>query len=349
MLLIVDAVTLLASSSIKQWQRRAWMNRTEDKALEERQKYNRARWARDNPPGAVPPVHPVTLTDLDIVIVGIDDVMPDPEQPRKDFDEVGLQALADSLQAHGLVQPIVVRPNGKKPLLLIAGERRWRAAKRLGWENIPVIVRKGIPASEAQLLQLLENIVRRDLNPVEEAMAYKKLLDEGHDIETVAGSVGKPRALITYRVDAVRSLVPTGRDLLAKGSIGWATAKALSKLSPDGQLIVIHRLSTTKLSIDQVEALCNQMYGEENQLEMMTEAKVTPEQRQVARNFAQAFDGVSKLLLRLNDIEEAQPGALRAALAAEKGVVVAQLDEMSKALYRVKKAMETNETLNGGS
>ena len=105
-------------------------------------------------------------------------VRPDLEQPRKTFDEEALQELAGSLDSNGLLQPIVVRPDpegNNGDYLLIAGERRWRAAGILGWDTIPALIRDDVTASEAAKLQLLENIVRRDLNPVEEARALRCL------------------------------------------------------------------------------------------------------------------------------------------------------------------------------
>ncbi len=99
---------------------------------------------------------------------------PDLEQPRKTFDEEALQELARSMDSNGLLQPITVRPD-EDDFILIAGERRWRAACLLGWETIPAIVRSDVTLGEAAKLQLLENIVRRDLNRVEEARAFQKI------------------------------------------------------------------------------------------------------------------------------------------------------------------------------
>lgn len=165
------------------------------------------------------------------------DITPDPEQPRKDFDPAALKELAQSLQSNGLLQPIVVRPNPNPEgprYLLIAGERRWRAAGLLEWETVPAIVHRNISSKDAALLQLLENIVRRNLNPVEEANAYRKMLDEGYHLEEIAETVGKASAVITYRVETVQRLRQEVCDLLAKGHIGWKVARAISTLSHNG-------------------------------------------------------------------------------------------------------------------
>ena len=106
-------------------------------------------------------------------------VRPDPDQPRKHFADAALQELAGSMDSNGLLQPVVVRPNGSG-YILIAGERRWRAACLLGWKTIPAIVRSDVTLGEAAKLQLLENIVRQDLNPVEEARALQRMQDEGY-------------------------------------------------------------------------------------------------------------------------------------------------------------------------
>ena len=101
-------------------------------------------------------------------------VRPDPDQPRRRFDEAALRELAQSMASNGLLQPVTVRPD-EDDFILIAGERRWRSACLLGWETIPAIVHSDVTLGEAAKLQLLENIVRRNLNPVEEARALQRM------------------------------------------------------------------------------------------------------------------------------------------------------------------------------
>ena len=144
-------------------------------------------------------------------------VKPDPDQPRRRFDEAALRELAQSMASNGLLQPIVVRPNGIG-YILIAGERRWRAACLLGWETIPAIVRSDVTLGGAAKLQLLENIVRQDLNPVEEARAFKKMLDEGHAIEELGSAVGMTVRQVEWRVEMLSAREDV-LHLVANGAI----------------------------------------------------------------------------------------------------------------------------------
>ena len=132
-------------------------------------------------------------------------ITPDPEQPRKTFGEEALRELAKSLESNGLLQPIVVRPAPEsKPkdlrYIIVAGERRWRAACYLGWETVPGIVRKDLSGDQATKLQLIENIVRVDLNPLEEARALKKMLDEGYTLQELSEATGMHPGQIPWRV-----------------------------------------------------------------------------------------------------------------------------------------------------
>ena len=134
-------------------------------------------------------------TNENVVELGIDQIEPNSEQPRTRFPEAALDELAQSIMVNGIVQPVVVRKRGAK-YQLIAGERRWRAAQRAGLRRIPVVVRE---VSDDKLLELalVENIQRQELNPIEEARAYRKLMDTiGLTQETVAERVGKERSLI---------------------------------------------------------------------------------------------------------------------------------------------------------
>ena len=134
-----------------------------------------------------------------ILEVKINEVEPNKDQPRKDFDEEKLKALADSIKEHGIVQPIIVRKE-ETGYSIVAGERRWRAAKIAGLKKIPVIVKELTP-QEVMEIALIENLQREDLNPIEEAEAYQKLMKEYKMTqEDVAKIVGKSRAAIANSV-----------------------------------------------------------------------------------------------------------------------------------------------------
>ena len=133
-------------------------------------------------------------------------ITPDAEQPRKEFLEEGIAELSRSMAAEGLLQPITVKlaptySDRFPAYVLISGERRFRSALQLGWETIPAMIKDGIGEAEAAKLQLLENIVRQDLNPVEEARGFQRLLDEGMSKQELASAVGKPTQFVTMAVE----------------------------------------------------------------------------------------------------------------------------------------------------
>ena len=278
--------------------------------------------------------------------VRLGDVQPDLGQPRKTFDETALQQLAESLKSNGLLQPIVVRANpncdpSKPKYLLIAGERRWRAAGILGWETIPAIVKKGISEVDACKLQLLENIVRQDLNPVDEARAFQRLLDEGLSLRELAEAVGMAPAQITRRVEMLQAR-PDVLDLVARGHLKPAAAQQMAKLTPDGQGRALRALTSQKLNAHETIAVCLRIGSEENQAEMFVETKLTVEQTRTVHTFKDAFRQLSTLLTQLQEMESEQAGAIAQALAAEANLVEAQLDQTVLAIWRIKKALQVN-------
>ena len=156
------------------------------------------------------------------------DIDPNKSQPRKNFDEEALKELADSIRQYGIVQPIVVRKNGKR-FEIIAGERRWRAAKLAAVKEVPVIVKEYSEREMAEIA-IIENIQREDLNPVEEAMAYKKLLEEfGLKQEEMAQRLGKNRASIANSLRLLK-LDEEVLKMLEAGDITSGHAKVILSL-----------------------------------------------------------------------------------------------------------------------
>lgn len=168
------------------------------------------------------------------VIININDIEPNRNQPRKDFDETALSELADSIAQHGLIQPIVVKPTIYGTYSIIAGERRWRASRMAGLEEVPVIIKV---ANEQTLMEiaLIENLQREDLNAVEEALGYRSLI-EGYGLtqEEVAQKMGKSRSAVT---NALRLLNLNDAELeaLRRGTISAGHARALLSCD-DGEL-----------------------------------------------------------------------------------------------------------------
>ncbi len=184
--------------------------------------------------------------------VDIDLIDPNPYQPRTHFREEALEELSRSIQANGIIQPIVLRKNGVR-YQLIAGERRWRAAQRAGLQRVPVVLRD-VPEEQALELTLVENLQREDLNPIEEARAFDKLLNEFHlTQEEVAERTGKDRTTIANSVRLLR-LDKTILDLMEEGKLSAGHARSLLAVT-DAELRskLAHRISRGGLTIRQLE------------------------------------------------------------------------------------------------
>ncbi|MCS7153939.1 MAG: ParB/RepB/Spo0J family partition protein [Bacteroidia bacterium] len=209
--------------------------------------------------GAILPVEEAVIERSHAVQeIPIDAIEPNPYQPRLDFSEEDLEELAESIRQHGLIQPITVRAVGEK-YQIIAGERRWRAAKRAGLLRIPAYVRT---ADNTQLLAfaLIENVQRQNLNPIELALAYKRLIEECNlTQEEVAQYVGKSRPAVANTLRLLR-LPPEIQKALKEGTIAEGHVRPLLALdSPELQLQVFHEIQRKGLNARQVEALVQQL------------------------------------------------------------------------------------------
>ena len=192
-------------------------------------------------------------------IVKISMVEPNRKQPRKNFDEDALQELSDSIKQFGLIQPILVQDR-KDHYEIIAGERRWRAAKLAGLKEIPVIIRN---YSEREIMEisLIENIQREDLNPIEEAQAYKRLLEEFHlKQDEVAERVSKSRAAVTNSMRLLK-LCDEVQQMLIDDMISTGHARALLAIeNPEEQYNVAQKIFDEKLSVRDVEKLVKNLH-----------------------------------------------------------------------------------------
>ena len=161
--------------------------------------------------------------------VEVDSIVPGPMQPRTHFDDASLEGLAESIRSHGIVQPLVVRRRGDG-YELIAGERRWRAAKLAGLTRVPVVV-KEVPDESLLEIALIENIQREDLNPIEEAQAYKKLIDTvGLTQEALGSRVGRDRSYITNYLRLLR-LPDDLQQLVIDGRLSTGHARTILALT----------------------------------------------------------------------------------------------------------------------
>jgi ParB family transcriptional regulator, chromosome partitioning protein len=196
--------------------------------------------------------------------IPVDQISPNPHQPRQSINPDRLQELADSIAQHGLIQPLVVTRVGER-YQLIAGERRWRASQLAGLVTVPVIVKETTPQQMLELA-LVENIQRADLNPLEEAEAYAHLMQEfGLTQEAVAERVGKSRTAVANIVRLL-NLPEDARTALASGEITEGHARALLSLKKQrDQLNLLNTIINRDLNVRQTEALARQLLmGEEN-------------------------------------------------------------------------------------
>jgi len=186
----------------------------------------------------------------------IDRLTPNDFQPRGSLDEARLQELAQSIRANGLIQPIVVRKAGDR-FQIIAGERRWRAAKLAGLLRVPIVVRDVVPGEKSQLeLALVENIQREDLNPIDEALAYKRLADQFQlTQEHIAAAVGKDRATIANYLRLLR-LPDEVRTEVASGRLSMGHARALLSLAGEAEQRQLARdVLARSLSVRETESI----------------------------------------------------------------------------------------------
>jgi ParB family chromosome partitioning protein len=182
-------------------------------------------------------------------------ISPNPYQPRKTFDDAAIRELSESVRSHGIVQPLLVTRNGEK-YQLIAGERRFRAAKLAGLTTVPAIVKDPIVGLGALEIALIENIQREDLNPIEEAMAYRQLHDEfGLTQEEVAKRVGKERSTVANSLRLLR-LPDKVKVLVASTQLSMGHARALLALQgAKQQEELAEKIVRDDLSVRQTEAL----------------------------------------------------------------------------------------------
>src|SRR5215469_3248118 len=200
------------------------------------------------------PPGPVPLASSGPLQIDIDLLEPSPYQPRTRFREEALEELARSIQASGIIQPLVVRQIGKK-FELIAGERRWRAAQRAGLKSVTAIVRQ-VPDELALEMTLVENIQREDLNAIEQARAFERLMDEFNVTqEAVAERTGKDRATVANAIRLLK-LEPTIQDWIEEGKLTAGHGRALLAVSdPQLRMRYAQRAARGGLTVRQIERL----------------------------------------------------------------------------------------------
>jgi ParB family chromosome partitioning protein len=195
-----------------------------------------------------------TLQSMDVVDLPISKIIPDGDQPRKIFSDSSIEDMALSIKKHGVIQPVLVRINDDNKYILIAGERRWRAAKLAGLERIPAIIKNYDKASR-MAIALIENIQRENLNPLDEAQAIQSLIDECYMTHgQVAESLGKSRTTITNLLRLL-TLENTVKEKLNLGLLEMGHARALLSLTGTQQIDAAEIIVKKSLSVRETEKL----------------------------------------------------------------------------------------------
>ena len=206
-----------------------------------------------------------------IVRIPIEQIDTNPKQPRKDFDEQALQELAQSIRLHDIIQPVTVTKTGNR-YRLISGERRWRAAKLAGLKDLPAYIRQ---ANDQELLELalLENLQREDLNAMEIALSYKRMMEElSHTQEQVAERMGKDRSTVTNYIRLLK-LPPDIQVAVRNAEISMGHARALINVDTiDKQLFIFDEIKAKGLSVRQTENLVRNFYKEPGEKKPVTNA-----------------------------------------------------------------------------
>lgn len=224
-----------------------------------------------------------------IQLVDVDALEPNPLQPRSAWDESELEALAQSIREHGVIQPLIVmRGETGAPFRIIAGERRWRAARQAGLNALPVVVRE---ASSAQALELalVENIQRADLNAIEEALAYRRLTDEfGLSQAEIARRVGKSRPAVANTLRLLE-LPETARQALLDGALTAGHARAiLSVTGADRRELLLQQILQRGLNVRQAEELAKRL-NESPDARRSAQRTRSPEERDIEDQLRRTF------------------------------------------------------------
>lgn len=234
-------------------------------------------------------------------------------QPRRDMHPEALEELAESIKVQGVMQPIVVRSIGEGRYEIIAGERRWRATQLAGLDKIPAVIRD-VPDEAAIAMALIENIQRENLNPIEEAVALKRLQDEFELTHAeVAQAVGKSRTTITNLLRLI-SLTDDVKTLLEHGDLEMGHARALLTLEPELQRTIARQIVAKGLSVRQTEALVRSVQESGHNEKIKSEAQVSGDIRRLQEQLSDTLGagveiqhtpkGKGKLVISYNSLDE---------------------------------------------
>ncbi len=265
-------------------------------------------------------------------------IKPDPGQPRKDFDDESLRELVQSIRQNGLLNPIVAKPDGGGQFIIVAGERRYRAHQLLDTETIECIVYNG---DNTQELQLIENINRKDLNPVEVVGAYWSYLDKGHTLDELSEVVGKPKNTLSWLLNLERCR-PEVQHLVGQGQLSLVVGISLSKLSENGQMQALRTFQSSKLDVAECRAVCQKIEAVESQPEIFSIVelevpRLTEEEVKVRGKIQNAIGRACQAMQEINNLELDSPGISAQAIAEKLDITQEKIDMLYKLVGQFQK------------
>ncbi len=240
-------------------------------------------------------------------------VHPNPDQPRKQFDKEGLDKLAASIVAAGrLLSPITVRPDPAGGYMIVVGERRWRAISSLGWQTIGAIV-DDVDDATSFMMAMIENVSRQDMNALEEATGYQKLMELGHSEEEVSKMFGHRPGFVTRRIGLLK-LAPDVQELVVRNVLPWSMGAQMVNLSANGQHEVLRKLTAGKLDQVEVTQLVTGIEAREASRPIFSDAemqkmKPTRETKQSGEAAWEAMNKATAALRHLADFDDHQIAA----------------------------------------
>lgn len=266
--------------------------------------------------------------------LSINKLYPNPNQPRKDFDQAGLEELAMSIRQYGVLEPLVVTKRGDR-YMIVAGERRFRASLLAGLKEVPAEI---IEADDALVeeLALLENIQRQDLNIIEEAKGYQSLLDRGWTKEELARKMGFKQV---WRIDertSLLNLAPEHQKLVINGTIGHSQAFEMSRVAPDRQALVLKKILAGELnSYNKLRSFVDGLILIEQQGNIFELNVLTEEQKKALNDFDALLTGIERFIKKADDLEHFKKAVFHSNIRPER------LDLIIKHLMKLRKLVLT--------
>lgn len=278
---------------------------------------------------------------LQLMRLPLDSVIPNPKQPRKEFDLEKLWELARSIESQGLQQAIKVRPTEGGKFEIVMGERRWRAHALLERPTIDCVVEEMDDLRMAQLA-LLENLTRVDLNVAETGQNLRVMLDAGSTWEAICASTGFERQYLEWKLDVVEKCIDQVVWLVKQGTLTGNMGWRLTKLSANGQMQFLRTVNERPMTQHEQIGAIDAIWMQENQpdLPLFEETKLTPEQVDAGKSFAMMLDRAILLAERVEKMETKKRGTLAAALATELDVTVQKVGYLEKRLASVRRSLQ---------